>query len=717
MPIDNLLSSRRPQPNDTVGALFDKLAPITAMKSSNDARLGGLVVATESLSQDDSELLANVATRLEDNIRAIAQDLNVSLESYQLEAGTFAGLLATNPKAALASKLRPVASDAMVISPSVADGHMERGFSLEAYDERENRNAQLQSIVYNLMAVQQDKFGETFFPTIVINSNDAGIQVAVRLFYVYNDFKRSVTGSAANYGRVSILRAYADAGVLQNELTKAVPVLRTGGGADDNSDKFAPVAEVPARTEVLANAVSVTTTALKVDQRLDLLGLSQTNELLASGLSGPTDTLDTYITLQGAYLRITDGTDTDIIRLDTSAVPSALFTYAPQGNTRRMLLALDSDGIVLDADTKTTLGTTPQVLTELANHSVRLHLSVNGSVVLDKAELTVSRGSVGLNTLRNAAGELVTGAAFDALEAKLATAEVVYFDIEAYRANSNIRQRGRLLDRQTSLRVINVPYRSPFAVLAPTLTTSPNDTSALETLITTINAKKANDAVTALLRAYDKLKLYKSIPDANGDLPEISDIGFSYVKPVVFSESVVLPDSVDSLASHERAKDIRAALVEKLRFYANEMWRSCEGRAAASVLTGNADFRPTVIVGTDPVLYNYLMADGELRTLGEGFELVIVDTLDKRMKGKIAISFGVFDATRNSAINPLNSGNMLYSPELVSNLPVSRDGQVSNEIMTVPRYLHIWNLPVMTMLTVSGLPEVIGKVTINTNEV
>lgn len=301
----------------------------------------------------------------------------------------------------------------------MVDGFSERPISLEAYDERDNRNAQLHSIIYNLLASRQDEFGEAFFPTVMVNAAEVGIVISVKLFYVYNDFKRSVTGALANYGRVNVIRAYADADVLKNEVTRAIPVRRIGGGADDNSDKFAPVAEVPVWDVSVGNGLTVTTSALKVDQRVDVLGLSQTNELLNSGLMGPTDALDAYAKLKTVYLRITDGADVDVIPVSVDHLPGAMFTYSAQGNSRRMVLSLDSDGIVLDETTRTATGDVPSILTELATHKARIQISLAGSVVLDKAEGIVNRGSVSLVTLRNLAGQHITGAAAVSLSDKL----------------------------------------------------------------------------------------------------------------------------------------------------------------------------------------------------------------------------------------------------------------------------------------------------------
>ena len=719
MPLSKLLPSGRVASVDPIRDLASQLSGISESRSLNDASIGSAAIATESMDNESSTMLHNVANNMKSSIEAIIEGFGSSMafESHQIEAATLGGIVATNPREMLSLKLKNIDRAAVVVSANVSDGHMDRGLSLEAYDERENRSAQMFSILFNLLASRQDEFGETFFPTIVINPTEVGILISVKLFYVYNDFKRSVTGALADYGRMNVIRAYANADVLKNELTRAIPVLRTGGGADDNSATFVPVTDVPARSVHLGNSITVTTGALKVDQRVDFIGLSQTNELLNSGLMGPSDNLDAYVKLETVYLKVTDGGETDVIAIDARNLPGSSFTYSPQGNSRRMILDLDTDSVVLDSKTVKTVGGALTVLTELATHSARIQLSLGGSVVLDKGDGTVSRGSLGLVTLRTAGGAVVAGGAFDTLKAKLATAEIIGYDVEAYRANSNIRQRGQLLDSQSQFQVIQVPYRSPIAVIAPTMSVQGEDTSALQSLITTTGIRISNEAVTALLRTESVLSAYNPVATANGELPVLDMLGFHYVKPVFFHEAMDLSDTVDSLKSHERIRDIRASLVEKIRFYATEMFRSSEYKAAADVLTGNIGYKPTVIVGTDPVLYNYIQADGDLRTLGDKFDVKVVSTLDTRFKGKIIISFGVMDGTRNTSINPLNSGNMLYASELVSNMPVSRDSQVSQELIVTPRFSHIWNLPVMTSLTVTGLPEVVGKVTLNMNQV
>lgn len=716
MSIEKMLS-RKSMVADPIRDLTEKVSAISASRSFNDDKITGMAIASESLSANDETILTNVYNNIEASIKSIAQDFGIAVEGFQLEAASIGGILAANPKLALSTRLKSVNADYAVIRSDVADGFMERPLAMEAYDERDNRNAQNYSIIYNLLASRQDDFGEALFPTIVVNPNEVGLTISAKIFYVYNDLKRSVTGQLAQYGRKNVIRAYADSAILKNELTKVVPVLRTGGGSDDNTAAFVAVGDVPSWSVNLAGATNVTTGALKIGKAVDLIGISQTNELLNSGIMGPSDTLDTYVKLEAVYVKFTDGTNTDIVRIDIENIPGATFTYAPQGNYRKMIASFDSDGIVMGAATTKNSGGALALLTELSNHAARVRLNINGSISLDKGDCVVNPGKMELVALRDNAGNLVTGGTFTGLATKFDTAEVLGYTLTAYRANSNLRQRGQLLDSQIEYQVIQLPYRSPLAVIMPAINSGNEDNSVLQTLITVTGIRVSNEAVTSLLKARTSLSSYQAVADADGNLPEVSSIGRHYVNPTFFETSLDLSTNVDSLVSHERIKDIRAAIVEKIRFYANEMYRLSEYKAAALVLTGNAGFKPTVIVATDTVIYNYIMADGDLRTLGETFDVKVVSTLDERVKGKVYVTFGVFDSSRNTSVNPLNFGNMLWSPELTVVMPIARDGQTSKEMIVVPRFSHLVNLPILTVLNVSNLKEVTGKQAINMHSV
>lgn len=723
MSVSKLLNSKKPLVFDPISDLVDKVSAVTSNRALNDENLTKLVISTESLDSSQEQLINTVYNNIESNIKTIAQDFNIAAEDYQLESASMVGILAANPKAALASGLKKNISveNYQLVRYGGNDGVLENPLALEAYDERDNRNSQVYSIVYNLLASRQDDFGESFFPTVVVNPNEVGITLSVKIFYAFNDFKRSITGALANFGRKNIIRAYADASILFNEQTKAVPVYRSTGGTDDNSDKFVADTLLTSWSVNVYNDVMVETSALATGKKVDLIGLSMNNELLSTGLADVTDTLDTYVRLDELFVKVTSGADVDVIRFDVSQLPGSTFTFAPQGNYRKMVLNLDSESLVVTAGTKKVDGVALSALTEFAanNWNGLIRVSISGSSVIDKGETIVNPGSLELVAARNSAGELVstTAAAYVAAADKLASAEIIGYTLTAYRANSNLRQRGQLVDSQQEYQVVAVMYRSPISTLAPAINSGVDDTTALQTLITTTGIRVSNEAVSSLLKAEQALKSYTPVASMSGDIPEVFGIGRFYVKPSFYTEDIDLAFSVDSLKSHERAKDIKAAIVEKLRYYASEMYRSSEYKAAAMVLTGNIGFKPTIIIGTDPVIYNYIMVDGDLRTLGDQFDVKVVSTLDSRVSGKIFMTFGVFDSARNNTVNPLNFGNMLWSPEITAVLPISRNGQVSKELIVAPRFLHMVNLPVLSVLNISGLPSVTGKVQVNMKQI
>ncbi|MDD2819433.1 MAG: hypothetical protein PHN51_11655 [Candidatus Nanopelagicales bacterium] len=704
--------------HDPLRDLQNRLAVLSASAATNNPGLGKSVIATESFDEAQLATLTGALTNTEAQIRDIvgSADLGMTFKPFSLEAATIGAMMATAPREAITAKPRAIPAGAMVMHVSAPDARPDRGFALEAYDDRENRNMQAHTTMYNLLATKQDEFAEGFYPTILTSPNEAGLVISTRLFFLFNDFKRSVTGSLANYGRKNLVRAYTDTTMLRNELTRCVPVLRDGGGADDNAAIFVDTAKAPSWTMDLGG-VTVETGYLKVDNKIDKIGTSQTDQLLASGVMGPTDSLDSFIKLERLAVEFTDGTDSDVISLNVYDLPGSAYTYSVQGNTQRMQLVLDTNSLVLDSTTTKIDGAPLDYLTELATHSARVSLTITGSVTMDTGAGVVQRGQLSLDSLRNASGQLVTGAVFNALAAKLAAGTILGYTDECYRSNSNLRQRGRLLDTQTKLAVIPVPYRAPFSVLAPVTGDSSEDTSRIETLISTVNVAINGDAVNELLKDVERGRAYRAVADATGAFPESTAIGSNHVIPYFNEDAMDMALIVDSKSSADRFNDIRAAMVERLRFLAVEMIEKSEYLAVGRVMTGNPDFKPRVIIGCDLKTATYLQKAGEVSLFGDRMDTTVVVTLAEAFKGKIVMSLIIEDGKRNSEVNPLNYGNFLVTPEIVLNMPLSVDGQTSRTLTVVPRFVRFQNLPVMTYVEVSNLPAVTKKVAQNFHSV
>ena len=157
--------------------------------------------------------------------------------------------------------------------------------------------------------------------------------------------------------------------------------------------------------------------------------------------------------------------------------------------------------------------------------------------------------------------------------------------------------------------------------------------------------------------------------------------------------------------------EIRAILVNMCHDVARQMYRVSECSADDKTPI------PTVVVMTSAVIARYLNATGDLRTLGGEFDVRVVTIYDYRVAGKIFLTFGVFDESRNTAPNPLNFGNMAWSPEVTIVLPIARNGQISRELAVTPRFLHFVNCPILGTIEVDNIPDVLNKQPLYTHTV
>jgi len=682
-------------------------------------------LSLESLRDDQLHSLNSATNELSVSLESIAADLGISdrLNDAQIAAGTAAGILAGDYKQFLShtTEFPTVSTESMgvVQSMGLADSVSERSFSLEAYDERENRNAVIYSIAYNMQASRQDEFGETFFPTIVITPDNVGFGITVSLMMVYDGVQRDISGVFSDFKKRNIIRAIADPSVLRKEQTRIIPVVRPQSVANFSD----PVLIVPFNIDLEGTLIQ--TAPLLPGVKVDLLGISQTTELLNSGVMDQTDSIDPYISLQNLYLSVTDASGatpvTDVLKINTSNLPLANFTHGVQNNYRVMTLNFQTTSILINLNTLQADGTPLVALAPIVttNLIVRLEVNITGSVNIETGETNVFANYVAVSTVQDATGNFLDQTALPALPivTLLNTGTIEGYELQAYRTNMNRRQRGQLIDVTKYTQMYNVPLRSPITTIHPINTDGQTDTSDIQALITATRIRTSNEAVTALINGAVMLRDYIDARDVVSEGPDLLGVGRFYVRPTYYEENIDMNAVINSLTSFQRAQDIQAAIVNKVRDYAYRMYRDSEYKAAADAFAGGIGPVPTVIIGTDPVLARYLEVTGDLRTLGGEFDVRIVSTLDNRVAGKIFITFGVFDESRNVTPNPLNFGNMAFGPELVLTANISRGGQMSKETVVQPRYLFIQHLPVMTMLTVTNVPSVINSIAIKNHVV
>lgn len=725
------LFGQKSKPKDTLRTLIAGIHEFVSTGTSVNPSLMESYVSNEAMSSDtrtaitDSyeDFLTNIASaaasaNMVDSAKVSTEDLRSRKErravysETNVKAAAAAGFLASNPRAMLGfNPQRMVSTESLpVVNMPMADSVDGRSVSLEAFDERENRAIQTYSMAYNFIATQQDEFGEAFFRTIVTPPDNPGFIMEAPLMMVYDDVVRDISGRLDNYNKKNIIRAFADATILKNDMTRIVPVV-----SPTALENFVDASIIPPYYTD-RDGEEILTAPLKIGQEFSLLGISQAQSMLAAGANDLTDTIDTAVTLAHVYVKIGD----DIFKFNTAALPTSVFTYSVQHNYRRMALDFVTSSVLINKDTKTTSGLAPTTLGAVVSGDliIRLALKMNGSVNLELADTSVFANKMSVAVIRDAATGLkvpTTSGPGKAIADLIAGGEVLGYDLLAYRTNINRRQRGQLVDTTIQRQAYNIPLRSPVTIPRPT-NTDGSDDSDLRTLITVTRARTSNAAVTALLNAYDILRSYVDARDDQGVPPEVLGVSRYLVTPVCFSEHINVLDHIDSIRSHERKEDVQAVLVNKIRDYAYRMYRDSLYKAAADALSGGQAPIPTVIIGTDPVISRYLTVTGDLRTLGNDFDVRIVSTLDSRMRGRIAITFGDM-ATNSSEPTILGFGNMIWSSEMVIGTALTRNGAVVRELAVSPRFIHIPNLPVLTMLTVEGIEDVFASVPVKFKDV
>jgi hypothetical protein len=721
----NLFNKQKPTTG--LGKLVQELkhdVNTTGGASFVEASLSRAAVAMESVTEVQARNLEGSIGRLENVLNTIMQaGKSMGLEQVTLsskEAGVVAGVMSGDISAWMrTAKPMPTSTEHdRYIGNSSGVNRLSQ--AMEAYDEKENKNAAVYSVAYNMQASRQDEFGEALYPTVTVTPDQVGYTVSMHLVEVYNELRRAASGAVDNFHRRNIVHALRDPSILQNDLTKIVPIHASGSAAN-----FVSSTLLTPRTVLLGDE-SLTTSALAFAKKFSLLGISQSASLLATGQQDSTDAIDTAIRLGAVYMHLHDdnGSNPDIeeiIKFTTADLPLATFNHAVQGNYRLMQLNFTTNSLKVDGATKLVTGANSVILAGVAsgNYTVRLNVTINGSVNMETADTELLTGAVSVVSVTDEDGikYAPTDSAVSAIVAAFATATMVGYDLDARRTNTNRRQRGQLLNVNLYNQTYAVPLLAPITVPRPLGQGDNTDASDLAALITATRIRTSNAAVTELLRARDLLQAYVNNNDAIGDSPEILGVARFIIDPFFELTSVDIADITNSIKSSEKDQDIQAALVSLIRSLVYRMYRDSGYKAAADALNGGVAQTPTVVIATDPVLSRYLNINGDPRLLGDHFNVKVVSTLDIRVIGKIFVTFGTPEGSSGTP-HPLQFGNMAWKPELTLVLPLHRNGANSKELTVQPSFLHITNLPVLGVVEVTGLAELTStKTSIDFNEV
>ena len=661
------------------------------LESMNDGMIGQLNTALQTMEQRTATMVAGLGI---EGISTQQQSSMVAAAIASADLRTFAGR---------GLSMESIEGAKGVVGSAVmSDAFANRLPAMEAYDESNNRDSVVYTVAYNFLAAKQNDFGEAFYPTHVVSNDNIGVTVSLRLIQVYDDIKRNVNGALARFNRKNIVKALIDSTILKNEMTRVVPVVRPASLAN-----FVDPALVPAAAVVLEGE-SINTAPLKVGVEMDIIGLSQTDTLLAAGIMDRTDGLDRSINLQNVYIQV----GADVLSYNVSNLATSNFLAQPQENYKRHALNFNSHSLVVNKSKKRADNTNLVELADVVTEDLILQLKIDmtGTVNIEEGGLVVYGNSVKIEKAFDANGvELaLTHAKVAPLVTKFATAEIFGYTLKAYRNNLNKRQRGQLLDTTYQNQTWTLPLRSPVSVIRPPNADSQTDSGDLASLVAATFVRTSNEAVTTLLETAALLKEFVDSRVPTSLAPDLFGVARELVEPTYIGETLDVNAVINSVSSHEKAADIQAVLAQKIRDIGSRLYRDSGFQAVVETKVAGIDGEPTIIVGTDPMTARYLMVDGDTRLTGPTFNYKVVTTSDERMQGKLVIALGYPDQTEGT-LNPIHFGYMLWSPEATIVIPQARGDQISKELTVMPRFRHITNVPVMGMVEVKNIPDVVSK--------
>lgn len=705
-----------------LSTLVGSLATVVSRHTQNAANnVRGLTMATESLATDEGALsgLQEMVSNLSGLIAGAVQDAGVNLntmgtESLQDTAGISAqlgdlslqaaGMVAAayaNPRAyaeaALAAHSAPAGTVAKFVATEGISGSIPTApaMGLENFSEQPLRDMAGWSIVLAATGAKQDEFCDAFFKYILVGAGDMGLTVTLARAQIVNNPNHDQSGNPNDLGRVNLIDAARDPSLLDDESTRLYPVVHQ----DPSHPSRKYLVAGAAADEVEVEQFRFNTAALKFGE-VGMVNVSTPDYLVVPGVMELTDALGQGGRIKYVLLKI----DGDFIRLPVRELTGFGFLPAPEGANVRQVMNATSRSMTIGPKTLNDRGELPASLEAIrdAGLTVRFSISVSGELDLQTSICYLKGDIRSVNNVVDEAGTAVptTGGVGAAALALMESAELVGWYPDMVRTNENNRTLGKLFDTLEERWSYGIPLTSPYSVLAPL--GSPNAAKNLETLIAAQRRRMHATGLTTILNHFGNVEAAYEARKAGLEVAEIGSIGARITKPY-FKRIFIDAKNTQSIRDNDKALDLAAKITNVIRFHAAEMAVE-SGYTAALESSVRGSKKLKLLVGTSIPLHQQLMVTGDLRTFGPMFdEPIVVSTLNKKMDGKIIVTF-----TRESEPNhpdELAFGWCAGLPELVTVVDTRRGGSNRKEASTQGRYLYIPNLPFGFIVEVENLKD------------
>lgn len=678
------------------------------MEGLNDQEVGNLVADMDTLQSDLKSQLETLGLQTE------------GLNDAQLEAGAIAlgGAREAGKYHNLATNMQFSSEGANLIASDmggsfgVVDSIFDEGgrMSMEAFENKDLSVIQSYSAIWNIGATRQDSGSEMLYPTHVLTPDQTAIDVKIPRTLLYKGSPRNFNGDPADFGFQNALEAFRNHRLLENETTEIIPhVLEDKSNAKFFVDAAlcAPVARPMAgNSKVVFNDAP-----FKIGAKFDLLSISN-NPAVLDGQTDNTDQLHSKVVMTQVLVRVTDteAGKVSLVPFKTDNYTRAIFTKTVEGDFMEMQLTFGTEDFGLNGDTLDVGSVAAEALAKLKalGVTVRLQVDISGKVNLQTGLTQLFAAPVSVAGAFDAVGEVNTETG--ALAAVLAqlTFAVEGYRLQAFRTNANLRTEGLLVDRNWKTDRFAIPLGAPLSVVVPL--GDDGDAQAMNDLINITNIRNSNVALTRALNYGESLEAYckanKDVVSGKRTSLSIEGIARYLVTPHYAELDLDVEKELQSLNSTDRVGDVNAVLINAIRTLAYDALVKSNYLPALRQFTQGSDEKPNLQILTDLNLPQYLMIQGDPRTVSIGMDFDIQSTPDLRMTDTILMTFG--RKTRNG-VDYMSFGTHIWIPELVSVGQVAYRGANVKRLMVQPRNSHIHQLPIMMKINVKNLQTAIAK--------
>lgn len=666
---------------------------------------GNSVVSIESHKEISSDAAAHF-TDVKGAVVGVLEEAEISVEQadVRVEAASIAAMGLGDADGYFAKATQEAVSVEGMNLVADADG-VDLHAGLESFDQSSIGDHREHTLAFNFEAVRQDVFGEALFPTIVQTPEAGAIDVRVEQTVVHKEVKRAISGDVTDFGKNKVLDAYSDHTILASEHTRIYPVKLESG---DNAKYFVDEAVIGAQV-IEVDGADVRTAPLKPGVESDLLALSQAAPANGGQRLTDEDALDARIGLKNIYIKIDDATDagnvkTSIVAMKVKDLPKSTFFKGPEQNTdRELTLAFNNETLGVDAKTQSIAKVDAAALAVLGDRRMNISVKMSGTVDLETGALNVFGAAPTIGGLYLADGTKASLASGDGKAiADALSFEVVGYDVDAMHANSNMRYRGLIGSYVGKTERYAIGFQPPITAKAPVNEAEKRHAGDLKTITAISRARTANNAVTKLLERADMLKAFAEAVKSGMPTPEVEGAGRHLVKPWYREIELDLLQVVDSNKTHQKAADIKAAIVNAIRSLVYPMAQESNYQTVLEAITNGNETVPRLVIATDSVLQQHIMVDGDDRT-AIGFDHKVVVSPDTRIENQIFLTF--VRKIAKSEPDAMSFGAHGWIPEMVASASISQGGSTAKVTSVQPRSRHFCLCPVLAKITVKNLDK------------